>query len=324
MNWAENKNRIQAVGIIGAGYAAGVHAAALKKIDDTIEQFVYDINTVNAERISAEHGCKVSVTLDELFDSVDAVILASPVWTHHKLVLNAVQRGKHILCEKPMSESSLEAKEMYSLSENENLVCAIGFNYRFFDITDCLRREIEDERIREINISIRRLFRSDWKRDEIGVLSDLGIHLIDLLTCLSKSRISLDTCSIRSQYINTCDYDTKVNGYLENNTAFTLEAARIDNADDVCFCLEVICEKRTIQYDSRQRDCYKVMDREGLHLKKIEKKTETEDFFDFSDSIFRQDENWIKSISGEATPESASFRDGWQAQIVLESLLQKN
>lgn len=141
MNW-EDSNNILKIGIIGAGFAAGVHSKALKSIDCSIRQYIFDVNGEVAKRFSDEYDCKVVKTLDDLFDSVDAVIIATPVWTHSDLVRKALNHNKHILCEKPMAQSCAEAKEMCNLAEITNVICAVGFNYRFFDITKSLQNEI--------------------------------------------------------------------------------------------------------------------------------------------------------------------------------------
>lgn len=193
MNW-EDSNNILNIGIIGAGFAAGVHSKALKSIDCSMRQYIFDVNDEIAKRFSDEYDCKAAKTLDDLFDSVDAVIIATPVWTHFDFVRKALEHNKHILCEKPMAQSYAEAKEMCGLSEITSVICAVGFNYRFFDITKSLQNEIKNTTVEEIHLSIRRLFRNDWRRDETSVLSDLGIHLIDLLSILSGGKIDVDCC----------------------------------------------------------------------------------------------------------------------------------
>lgn len=54
---------------------------------------------------SEQYAFSGSQPLDDLFDSVDAVIIATPVWTHFDFVRKALEHNKHILCEKPMAQS---------------------------------------------------------------------------------------------------------------------------------------------------------------------------------------------------------------------------
>lgn len=57
---------------------------------------------------------------------MDAVIIATPVWTHFDFVRKALEHNKHILCEKPMAQSYAEAKEMCGLSEITSVICAVN------------------------------------------------------------------------------------------------------------------------------------------------------------------------------------------------------
>lgn len=323
MNW-EDSNNILNIGIIGAGFAAGVHSKALKSIDCSMRQYIFDVNDEIAKRFSDEYDCKAAKTLDDLFDSVDAVIIATPVWTHFDFVRKALEHNKHILCEKPMAQSYAEAKEMCGLSEITSVICAVGFNYRFFDITKSLQNEIKNTTVEEIHLSIRRLFRNDWRRDETSVLSDLGIHLIDLLSILSGGKIDVDCCKTQMKYINACDYESIVKGYTDNNIAFCLEAARIDNPKDVRFFVQIKCDRKIIKYDSRTMQIYSVTEGGKTQMKSLSNEINKEDFFDFYDSIMLQDKEWAAAIRGKNNFVVASFNDGYQSQIALDRILQLN
>ena len=323
MNW-EDSNNILNIGIIGAGFAAGVHSKALKSIDCSMRQYIFDVNDEIAKRFSDEYDCKAAKTLDDLFDSVDAVIIATPVWTHFDFVRKALEHNKHILCEKPMAQSYAEAKEMCGLSEITSVICAVGFNYRFFDITKSLQNEIKNTTVEEIHLSIQRLFRNDWRRDETSVLSDLGIHLIDLLSILSGGKIDVDCCKTQMKYINACDYESIVKGYTDNNIAFCLEAARIDNPKDVRFFVQIKCDRKIIKYDSRTMQIYSVTEGGKTQMKSLSNEINKEDFFDFYDSIMLQDKEWVAAIRGKNNFVVASFNDGYQSQIALDRILQLN
>lgn len=323
MSLEGNNNRSLRIGIIGAGYAAGMHSNVLKEIDCSIVQYIFDINSDNACKFSAEYDCIVAETLDDLFHAADAVIIATPVWTHYNLVLEALKNRKHILCEKPMAQDCTEAQEMSELSKNANVICSVGFNYRFFDITRCLLDEIKDAAVQEIGLSIRRLFRNDWRRDETSVLSDLGIHLIDLLSVFSGGKIDTERCCTSMKYINTCDYEAEVKGYTDNNIAFNLEAARTDNPDEIYFCIQLKSDK-IIKYDSRNMQIYTVSEGNEIYTKPVSKETTGRDFFDFFDSVMLQDKEWLNAVLGQDRSALASFDDGYQSQMILDKLLSMN
>lgn len=64
-------------------------------------------------------------------DEVDAVSICAPVWTHREMAVAAAERGKHILCEKPMARSVEEAEAMVKSAEQNGVNLMVGFMKRF-------------------------------------------------------------------------------------------------------------------------------------------------------------------------------------------------
>lgn len=310
------------IGIIGVGYAGQLHSKAIEMLDSNIEYYVYDVTVDAAKEFAEKHKCQAVETLEELYKKVDAVIIATPTFTHYNLAMEAMQKGKHVLCEKPMSFQVEEAEKMLDMCKKNNLICMIGFNYRFFDITEILKKQNQIGEINKINILIKRLFRNEWHNKENGVLSDLGIHLIDYIFYLSNQRINLDSCKVNRKYIEEWDYDSNVSGKTEKGLAFELTASRTDNPDDVQFNVELIGSNGIFRYDSRQETTYIIEDNNYIsHIYNFEKERETEGFFDFKDSILRQDEAWIEAILCGNSQKIATFEDGFCAQKALNYFL---
>ena len=169
------------VGIIGMGFVGQLHLKAMKMIDQNIKCYVYDLRSDIAQEFAKKYGCSVISTLEEMYDSTDAIIIATPTFTHYELTMRAIRKGKHVLCEKPMALTVSEAKKMVEMAKQKKVVCAIGFNYRFFEITEIFRKTSQIGEICDIQILIKRLFRKDWHNSENGVLADLGIHLMSII-----------------------------------------------------------------------------------------------------------------------------------------------
>ena len=174
-----------------------------------------------------------------------------------------------------------------------------------------------------IKILIKRLFRNDWHNKDNGVLADLGIHLIDYITYLCNQNINLSTCKVRRKYIEGWDYNSKVLGKTEKGIPFELIASRTKNPDEVQFNIEIVGTKGTFRYDSRKETTYEI-EKDNISCKyNFEKEQKTEGFFDFTDSILRQDEAWLKAISSENVKKIATFEDGFRAQKALECFILK-
>lgn len=311
------------IGIIGIGFAGQLHSKVIEMLDTNIVYYVYDVTPNAAQEFAKAHKCQAVNSLEELYKKIDAVIIATPTFTHYNLVMEAIQKGKHILCEKPMAVRLSETEEMLEMSRKKNKICAIGFNYRFFEITEILKKQNQIGEMCNIKILIKRLFRNDWHNKDNGVLADLGIHLIDYITYLCNQSINLSTCKVRRKYIEGWDYDSKVLGKTEKGIPFELIASRTKNPDEVQFNIEIVGTKGTFRYDSRKETTYEI-EKDNISCKyNFEKEQKTEGFFDFTDSILRQDEAWLKAISSENVKNIATFEDGFRAQKALEIFLLK-
>ena len=311
------------IGIIGAGYVATIHSKAIQMINPDISRYIYDTRMETAQKFAKEHGCQVVENKEDFYDSVDAVIIATPTSTHYKLVMESMIRGKHILCEKPMAALVSEASDMFAMSREKNLVCAIGFNYRFFEITKILKETVEIGDFIQIDILINRLFRKDRKNTDDGVLSDLGIHLIDLITYLCNQNIDLESCRVCMKRTDEVDYDTTVYGKTEKGISFKLAAARIEESNEVRFCIDIAGTRGNFKYDSRQDTIYTIEKNHNTQTYHFEKTVGTSDFFDFTDSILRQDMEWINAILEGPITKLATFKDGLQSQATLDNFLNK-
>lgn len=309
------------VGIIGAGFAASIHAKVLRLIDkSTINIYVYDINISAARQLAYENNCTFVNDVEDLYSHVDAIIVATPSYTHYRLVIEAINRGKHVLCEKPMATTILEAEEMYSKGIENNLICAIGFNYRFFQISNILKNYIDIGKIKQMRVTLKRLFRKDWKNVENGVLSDLGIHIIDLIRYISNCDINLNSCNVEMKCQEKEDYDTSVIGCMMDGTPFQFTVSRTLEIKEVGFAIEIVGEKYHLKYDSQQATMYTLEDDGNIEAFHITNEFGAKDFFDFSDSFLMQDKEWINVIHGSKVHQLALFEDGYKSQMTLDYL----
>lgn len=123
----KGKYQIERVGIVGTGriaprflseskYVSGVSVcAAFNPIEKSAEDFgeKYDVHVYTE-------------SYDEFLENVDAVYIASPHETHYDYAKKAIERGRHVLCEKPMTFTKKAAIELYSLAQTKDVVLMEG------------------------------------------------------------------------------------------------------------------------------------------------------------------------------------------------------
>lgn len=119
---AEN-NGILKLGVIGYGRIANRFIVESKYVSGVNIEGVYGPNPDSLKKFADKHELAFYETdQDKFLDKVDAVYIASPHLTHYEYIKNALNRGKHVLCEKPMVLSEKEAKEVYDLAIKKKLL----------------------------------------------------------------------------------------------------------------------------------------------------------------------------------------------------------
>ena len=118
----EQNEHIQRLGIIGSGRIANRFVRETKSVSGINAQGVYNPHFESAERFATEHEIAAYKDIEEFFDDVDSVYIASPHQTHYEYIKNSLKHGKHVLCEKPMVLKENEARELYAIAKEKGLI----------------------------------------------------------------------------------------------------------------------------------------------------------------------------------------------------------
>ena len=111
------------VGIIGCGRVAKRFPAEADVVNGLKVVATYDIDDTAAESLASSiEGAKVCSSAQELYDTVDAVYIATPHLLHYSYIKEAILAGKHVLCETPMVLKGEEAKELFVLAEEKGVI----------------------------------------------------------------------------------------------------------------------------------------------------------------------------------------------------------
>jgi len=110
-------------GIIGCGRVAKRFPLESKVVSGVEVVAAYDMDKEVAKELTKQfEGINVSESPEQLYDNVDAVYIATPHLSHYYYIKQALEAGKHVLCETPMVLSGVEAKEVYQLAESKGLI----------------------------------------------------------------------------------------------------------------------------------------------------------------------------------------------------------
>jgi predicted dehydrogenase len=127
-------------------------------------------------------GVRVEADIDALLldPSLDAVIVATPPVTHHKLCKRALQAGKHVLVEKPMAKTSAEARELIELADVRGRVLMPGHTFLYSPAVNKVRDLINEDAVGEVYfITSSRMNLGLYQPD--GVVCDLAPHDLSIL-----------------------------------------------------------------------------------------------------------------------------------------------
>ena len=154
---------------------------------------IYDTSAETAGRIAARHKTQQFNSVGELTAACDAVNIVTPTVTHFELARSALQRGKHVLVEKPMTDSTAQAAELVQLAQQNNCVLQVGHVERFNPVFNYLETVATEPRF----IETHRLSPYPARSTDIGVVLDLMIHDLDVVLAFVKSPVtSVDAVGI--------------------------------------------------------------------------------------------------------------------------------
>jgi len=122
------------IGLVGAGWAAGQHSASISSIGGARVVSVYDQDPSAGKALAETLGATVAKSLEAVLASdIDAVVVSTPSGVHFDSVIPALELGKAVFVEKPLSRSSSDAWAIVEAAERTGTVCAVGYQWRALD-----------------------------------------------------------------------------------------------------------------------------------------------------------------------------------------------
>jgi predicted dehydrogenase len=168
------------LGVVGAGSLGYHHARIARDLPGLVFRGIFEANAERAGTVSRDLGIRAYPTLDALLDDVDAVSIVTPTPAHHAVAMRALERGKHLLIEKPITVTLEEADELLALAERQGVLVQIGHVERFNRAIRAAQPLVD----RPLFIDSDRLAPFNPRGSDVAVVLDLMIHDIDLVLTL--------------------------------------------------------------------------------------------------------------------------------------------
>jgi predicted dehydrogenase len=171
------------VGVVGVGHIGSNHARLYSEIDSADFTAVYDVDLARANAIAKKFGATAAKSLEEFGELVDAASVATPTSAHFAVARPLLERGKHLLIEKPITENTADASELAGLAAQKQLVLQVGHVERFNPVLSALEARLTHPRF----IEAHRLSPYPDRSTDIGVVLDLMIHDLEIILHLVRS-----------------------------------------------------------------------------------------------------------------------------------------
>ncbi len=199
--------------VIGVGYLGRFHAQKYVELTESELFGVVDVDSRQGQKVADEIGVPYFDDFNDVLDQVDAVSIVVPTVHHYKTAKAFLDKGVHVLIEKPFAAKIEEAEELEQLSREKNLCLQIGHLERFNPVFTEFQGLIDQPKFIE-NI---RIAPFPKRGTDVDVILDLMIHDIDIVLSIVKSKTKSvnangvcvinetpDICNARVEFENGC------------------------------------------------------------------------------------------------------------------------
>lgn len=183
------------VGLVSFGMSGRIyHAPFIEKNPNFELKLILERTKSNSKAIYP--NATIVRTFEELIHSkeVSLIVVNGPTYLHFEMAKSALEAGKHVVLEKPMTATVKEGEELIALAKRKKLQLAVYHNKRFEGSFKTIQKLLATKRLgnlKECHLAVHR-FRPEigpkaWKEDAYpgaGILYDIGSHLIDQVLVL--------------------------------------------------------------------------------------------------------------------------------------------
>ena len=202
------RNKIN-IAVIGIGYLGKFHLEKFLSHKNCITKWIVDNNLKN-ENLDIAENIAITDDYKDILNDIDAVSIVTPTVSHYEIAKYFLSNKKHVLIEKPMTQTVSQAEKLLLLAKKNRVVLQAGHLERFNPVMKKLSQDVKNP----VFIEVHRLAKFNPRSTDVNVIFDLMIHDIDIVTSLIKSKIkkisafgkkiitnSIDIANVRIEFV---------------------------------------------------------------------------------------------------------------------------
>ncbi|MDP2089611.1 MAG: Gfo/Idh/MocA family oxidoreductase [Flavobacteriaceae bacterium] len=313
------------VGVFGAGHLGKIHLKLLKQSPEYHLVGFYDADFESAKKVAKEFGYTFFDTMATLTEAVDVVVIVTPTLSHFDCAQLALEKGRHVFIEKPITNTIEEALELIAIAEKHRVKGQVGhverFNPAFLASKDFINNPmfIETHRLAEFNT----------RGTDVPVVLDLMIHDLDIILSVVKSKVKNITASGVAVISETPDI-ANARIEFENGCVANLTASRISMKNmrksrffqkDAYISIDFLTKQAEIV---RMKDVFNPIDEYAMVLQNAEGMMKQIYFenpvVNSNNAILDELESFAKAINQNSTP-IVSLQQGAEALKLAHQII---
>lgn len=209
------------VGVVGTGHMGTYHINTLSTIPGISFEAICDVNETKLKELSNKYNINYYTDYKKFLSKVDAVVVAVPTFLHYKFASEALNAGKHVLLEKPMTKTIYFAEKLFEIARKKNLILQVGHVERFNGAVQEVQKIVNTPYL----IQAQRMSPPGRIRD-VGVVLDLMIHDIDIVLLLANSEV-VDVYASGSKVFSDFEDVATAVIYFESGAVASISASRV-------------------------------------------------------------------------------------------------
>jgi|SRR5450759_680711 UDP-N-acetylglucosamine 3-dehydrogenase len=214
------------VGVIGAGAMGQHHVRIYSEMENVELVGISDVSDARVKELSEKYDTKGFTDYNELLaEGLDAVSIVVPTTLHMPVGLDVIASGANLLVEKPIADSLENAEILTRAADDAGVKLMVGHIERFNPAVTKLKEIIDSGLLGKIvSISARRVGPYNPRIRDVGVILDIGVHDIDVISYLYSKRVNevysiagADIHSFEDHAVIVLRYDHEFSGIVETN-----------------------------------------------------------------------------------------------------------